>query len=121
MRAGLNTRKLASLVMIAALLAPMVLALAPINVRAQDAPIIVFDYSHGQYSSYVTPNEDTDFTEALEADGFEVVWATGGLNDTILADADGLLIGGIYGDNNGFTDAEIGAVADWFNAAKAYA
>ncbi len=120
MRAGLNTRKLASLVMIAALLAPMVLALVPINVRAQENPVIVFDMSHGQYSSYVTPNEDTDLKEALEADGFDVVWAWGGLNDSILANADGLIVGSIYGENNGFAAAEITAVADWFNAGNKY-
>jgi hypothetical protein len=76
--------------------------------------------THGQYSSYIAPNEDTDLKGDLEAAGYTVVWAMGGLNDTILTDVDGLIIGGIYGSSNGFAQAEIDAVADWFNAGNKY-
>jgi hypothetical protein len=78
-------------------------------------PIIVVDMSHGQYSSYVFGEEDTWMKGNLTAMGYRVGFAWGGLNDSILARADGLLIGGIYGVTNGFTAAEITAVADWFN------
>lgn len=111
-------RKLATVLLIAAFFAPYFLAATP--VRAQDDPVIIFDMYHGQYSSYVTPNEDTDLKTALEADGYDVVWATGGLNDTILATADGLLIGGMYGSENGFSAAEITAIGEWFNAGNKF-
>jgi hypothetical protein len=83
-------------------------------------PIIVVDMTHGQYSSYVFGEEDTWLQNNLTAMGYRVGFAWGGLNDTILARADGLLIGGIYGTTNGFTAAEISAVADWFNAGSKF-
>ncbi|UCE09772.1 MAG: hypothetical protein JSW61_12485 [Candidatus Thorarchaeota archaeon] len=117
----MRLRKLGSVFLIAALFAPYLFALgiAPMPVAAQNQTI-VFDMTHGQYSSYIFPNEDTDLKADLEALGYTVVWAWGGLNDTILADADGLMIGGIYGATAGFAQAEIDDVAEWFNAGNKF-
>ncbi len=76
---------------------------------------IVIDYSHGQFSSSVE-SLDMRLGTALEFMGYQVVWAMGGINDTVLADAVGLVVGAIYGAENGFTDAEVTAVGSWFNA-----
>ncbi len=74
---------------------------------------IVFDYSHGGYSTAVA-NYDNDLGTMLTYMGYTVVWAWGGLNDTVLNDAVGLIIGAVY--NAGFTTAEVTAVGNWFNA-----
>jgi len=74
---------------------------------------ILFDYSHGQYSGSVR-YMDIHLQTILTMMGYTVTWAYGGLNATILADVDALILGGIYGDN-GFTPAEITAVGEWFN------
>ncbi|MHA1638068.1 MAG: hypothetical protein ACTSUO_06870 [Candidatus Thorarchaeota archaeon] len=78
-----------------------------------EAKTIVFDYSHGQHSSSVE-YLDEYLDGNLTALGYEVVWATGGLNASILANADALVIGAVY--NALFTTAEITAISDWFNA-----
>ena len=84
------------------------------------APTIVIDMGHGQYSEYVFSEEDTWLADNLTEMGFNVIWAWGGLNDTILEDATGLMIGAIYGTTNGFTAAEVTAVDDWFNAGEKF-
>jgi len=96
----------------------VVLLSSPAPVQAAYPWTIVFDYSHGQYSGSVEYIDE--YLEGnLTALGFTVVWAYGGLNDSILEDADALVIGGIYGDN-GFTAAEVTAVGDWFNAGSKF-
>ncbi|MFW9926824.1 MAG: hypothetical protein ACFFDM_08665, partial [Candidatus Thorarchaeota archaeon] len=125
MNTGLRTRKVAAMLLIAALFAPYFISvgIVPTKVAAAEDPItplIVVDMGHGQYSSYVYGEEDTWLAGNLTAMGFEVVFAWGGLNDTILEDATGLLVGAIYGLNEGFTGAEITAVSDWFNAGKKF-
>ena len=121
MKTGLRTRKIAALLLVAALFAPYFVSvgIVPAKVAAAENPItplIVIDMSHGQYSSYVYGEEDTWLANNLTDMGFDVIFAWGGLNDTILEDATGLLVGAIYGVTNGFTAAEITAVGDWFNA-----
>jgi hypothetical protein len=113
------------MLLIAALFAPYFISVGvvPSKVVAAENPInplIVIDMSHGQYSSYVYGEEDVWLANNLTAMGFEVVFAWGGLNDSILADATGLLVGGIYGTTNGFTAAEVDDVAAWFNAGKKF-
>ncbi|MFW9793853.1 MAG: hypothetical protein ACFFEE_06120 [Candidatus Thorarchaeota archaeon] len=125
MNTGLRTRKVAAMLLIAALFAPYFISvgIVPTKVAAAEDPImpmIVVDMGHGQYSSYVYGEEDTWLAGNLTEMGFEVVFAWGGLNDTILADATGLLIGGIYGVTAGFAAAEIAAVQDWFNAGNKF-
>jgi hypothetical protein len=114
----LRTRKIAAVFLIAALFVPYFISIGvvPPKVVAQDNPEIVIDMSHGQYSSYVFGEEDTWLENNLTAMGYDVVFAWGGLNASILADATGLLIGGIYGTTNGFTAQEVTDVAAWFNA-----
>lgn len=114
MNAKVSARRLATILLIAALFAPYFMPVHDVAAQAE-AKKIVIDMSHGQYNSKLVNAEDGNLTEDLEALGYEVVWAMGGLNDTILSDADGLLIGSIYGDANGFAVTEIEAVADWFN------
>jgi hypothetical protein len=110
----MNTkRKIATLLIIAALFAPFLLLR---NVAAQDDPVIVLDMSHGQYKSSIWETEDARLERNLTAMGYEVVWAQGGLNSTILADADALIIGSIW--SPGFTTSEVNAVADWYGAGK---
>lgn len=114
----LRTRKIAAVFLLAALFAPYFISVGvvPPKVVGQEDPLIVIDMTHGQYSSYVFGEEDTWLENNLTAMGYDVVFAYGGLNDTILADADGLLVGAIYGTSNGFTNQEVTDVADWFNA-----
>ena len=125
MKTGLRTRQVAALLLVAALFVPYFVSvgIVPSKVAAAEDPIhpvIVIDMYHGQYSSYVYGEEDTWLANNLTDMGFEVVFAWGGLNDTILEDATGLLIGGIYGVTAGFATAEIDAVADWFNEGKKF-
>ncbi|MHA2223168.1 MAG: hypothetical protein ACXAAO_14085, partial [Candidatus Thorarchaeota archaeon] len=125
MNTGLRTRKVAAMLLVAALFAPYFISMGvvpPKVVAAEDSitPLIVVDMSHGQYSSYVYGEEDTWLANNLTAMGFEVLFAWGGLNDSVLADATGLLIGGIYGLTNGFAAQEVTDVAAWFNAGKKF-
>jgi hypothetical protein len=76
--------------------------------------LIVFDMSHGQYSEYVFSEEDTWLADNLTDLGYQVLWAWGGLNDTVLARARGLIVGAIYGTTNGFAAAEVTAIREWF-------
>lgn len=74
---------------------------------------IVLDYSHGQENTNLG---DTDYQ--LEANlsslGYEVIWARGGINESILSDAGGLVLSSIYGAINGFTNSELTAIENWF-------
>ncbi|MBD3406738.1 MAG: hypothetical protein GF411_11540 [Candidatus Lokiarchaeota archaeon] len=117
MRVGNNSRKFASILVIMALFAPYVLiGFTPTHVQAQSTSgTIVFDMSHGQYSDFIFTGQDAELQFWLEAKGYEVIWAFGGINDTILASAEGLIIGSIYGDEYTFSDAEVQAISDWFN------
>ncbi len=78
---------------------------------------IVFDYSHGQYSGAVA-HYDVALGTHLIYMGYDVVWAKGGLNDTVLEDAVGLILGAVY--EVGFSAAEVTSVSDWFNAGKKF-
>ncbi len=114
-------RKVAALLIVATLFAPYFISVGVVPTRVSAAPdpitpTIVFDVGHGQYSEYVFSEEDAWLANNLTAMGFNVIWAWGGLNDTILEDATGLVIGAIYGSTAGFAAAEITAVDDWFNA-----
>ena len=77
---------------------------------------ILIDYSHGQGSSiYGREVFDPLLFENLTESGYELVFAYGGLNASILEDVDGFLLGSIRGIMDGFLPDEITAVADWFN------
>ncbi len=116
MRTGNIAKRGATIAVILALCVAFLPGPAPVQaaVVSDNGWTIVFDYSHGQYSSYVEIMDEW-LEGNLSEIGFTVIWALGGLNDSILADADALILGAIYGDN-GFTAAEVTAVGDWFNA-----
>ncbi|MHA1246889.1 MAG: hypothetical protein ACTSPE_06140 [Candidatus Thorarchaeota archaeon] len=86
-----------------------------IGIAREDAPTIVFDFSHGQYSTKLINTTDLQLAENLTAMGYNIVWAMGGINDSILSDAVGLVLASVYGEANGFLQSEIQAIADWFN------
>ncbi|TFG10368.1 hypothetical protein EU538_02130 [Candidatus Thorarchaeota archaeon] len=114
MDSKLFIRRAAAVLLIAALFAPFFVG--PVPVRAQDAPKIVFDYSHGQYASKLENTTDLQLENNLTDLGYEVVWAWGGINSSILSDADGLVLGSVYGESNVYLASEVTAIADWFNA-----
>ena len=115
MRTGNIAKRGATIAVILALCVAFLPGPAPVQaaVMSDNGWTIVFDYSHGQYSSYVELIDEW-IEGNLSERGFTVIWALGGLNDSILADADALILGAIYGPN-GFTAAEVTAVGDWFN------
>jgi hypothetical protein len=119
-----TSRKVLSMLTIAALFVPLLLVvgLVPVEVRANalGGTKIVFDMTHGQYSAYVIDEEDAWLKNNLTALGYDVVFAYGGLNSTILDGAAALLIGGIYGEDSGFAQAEIDAVSEWFNTGSKF-
>ncbi len=80
---------------------------------------IILDYSHGQEDG---PHEveDANFESNLTALGYDVIWAKGGINDTLLADADALIIGAIHQEENNYTTEEITAIADWYSTGEKF-
>lgn len=85
------------------------------NTNPEEPLRIVFDYSHGQNIQTEAWNETDPLLEGnLTEMGYDVIWARGGLNESVLSDATGLVIGSIYG-NRGFYSYEIEAISSWFN------
>jgi uncharacterized protein YaaQ len=80
---------------------------------------ILFDYSHGVYKASAYGVDQRLYT-SLFLMGYEVVELYGGLNATILADADGLVLPKIWGVENGYLAAEVTAVGAWFNAGNKF-
>ncbi|MFW9789243.1 MAG: hypothetical protein ACFFE1_16340, partial [Candidatus Thorarchaeota archaeon] len=80
---------------------------------------ILIDYSHGAYKASA---EYLDLALAgnLTAMGFEVIFIWGGVNSTILAGADGLILPKVWGVDNGYLPSEVTAVGDWFNAGNKF-
>jgi hypothetical protein len=114
-------RKIAAMLLITALFAPYFISVGIVPTKAAAAPnpitpTIVFDMSHGEYKDTIFAHEDARLEANLTAMGFNVIWAWGGINSSILADASGLVLGAIYGTTNGFTGAEVTAISTWFNA-----
>ena len=120
----INRRKAATVLTLAALFAS-ILAIPNLTAAATPAATsmgkIVFDYSHGQESSNTdVVTADANLEGNLTAMGYEVVWARGGINATILSDAVGFVAGSIYGAGNEYLAAEVTAIADWFNAGNKF-
>ena len=85
-----------------------------------DGQIILFDYSHGAYKSSAYSTDQLLYT-SLFLMGYEVLEVWGGLNDTILADADGLVLPRVWGAaETGYLASEVTAVGDWFNAGNKF-
>ena len=86
-----------------------------ISALEQTGNRILVDYSHGQdNSNYGRDRFDPLLFANLTAMGYEVIIATGGINSSILTGIDGFLLGSIRGIQDGFSEDEIAAVADWF-------
>ena len=117
-----KSRKIVTLLLIAALFAPyaMVVGFAPVEVRAAGTGTIMFDCYHGQFSSYINETYDRYLQGNLTALGYDVVWSNESFTSTVLADVDGLIIGAQYGEDKQFTTAEITAIGDWFNAGNKF-
>ncbi|MHA2425650.1 MAG: hypothetical protein ACXAEF_12745 [Candidatus Thorarchaeota archaeon] len=118
MRNNLFAKRAFTVGIIAALCAAFLVG--PTPVRAAGTGTIVFDYSHGQYSSNLWNTTDAAIAGNLTDLGYEVVFAYGGINTSILADAVGFVAGSIYGSSNGYTAAEFSAISDWFNAGNKF-
>jgi len=79
---------------------------------AIDEPItLVFDFSHGQRDYY---GYDYALNNTLVSQGYNVVWAYGGLNSTLLENADALIVGSVTYTYS-HDETEITAISDWFN------
>jgi hypothetical protein len=78
-------------------------------------PVIVIDYSHGQDQNVQGRFfHDPNFFGNLSEMGYDVIVATGGLNSSLLGPADCLILGSVYGPDNGFSGQEIDAIQEWF-------
>ena len=80
---------------------------------------ILFDYSHGAYKASAYSVDQRLYT-SLFMMGYTVVEVWGGLNTTILADADGLVLPRPWGPTNEYLPSEVTAVGDWFNAGNKF-
>ncbi|TFH03965.1 MAG: hypothetical protein E4H14_15720 [Candidatus Thorarchaeota archaeon] len=121
MNSELQIKKIAAMMLIAALFAPYFISvgIVPTIASAEPAPVlpkIVFDMGHAQYKDSVFIKEDAMLVTNLTAMDYEAIWAWGGINATILENATGLITGAIYGTTNGYTAAEVSAIETWFNA-----
>lgn len=118
MRNNLFAKRALTIGILTALFAAFLLGPAP--VAANGTGTIVVDYSHGQFSASIANTTDVLLFDGLEAMGYTVVLATGGINATILTGAVGFLAGSIYGTSNGYAAAEFTAISEWFNAGNKF-
>jgi hypothetical protein len=120
-----NMRKATLAVLTAMMFASLLVFSVPTIVTAStDAPAgamgtILIDYSHGAYKASAA-YLDQWLADNLTLMGFDVVFLWGGLNSTILASADGLVLPNIWGVDNGYLASEVTAVSDWFNAGNKF-
>ena len=117
----INRRKAATLLVMTALFASMLavpfVSQAAATPAAESLGKIVFDYSHGQESTVSdVVRADTFLGANLTAMGYEVVWARGGINASILSDAVGFVAGSVYGAGNQYLASEITAISSWYNS-----
>ncbi|MHA2356705.1 MAG: hypothetical protein ACXADC_16125, partial [Candidatus Thorarchaeota archaeon] len=108
----------------AILMASVLVCSIPAIVSASQPPVgsmgkIYIDYSHGQYKSSAE-HVDKWLEGNLTAMGFEVDYIWGGLNDSILADADGLILSKVWDIGNEFLASEITDLGEWFNAGNKF-
>jgi hypothetical protein len=122
MNTKLRMQRIAAVLLIAALFAPYFISVGIVPVRASAAtnPKIVFDMSHGQYKDSIFTSIDAILESHLNGMGYDVIWAWGGINATILTNVTGLVLGAIYGTTHGYTAAEIDAISTWFNAGNKF-
>jgi hypothetical protein len=83
--------------------------------QTQHYGIIMFDYAHGQYSELIAENMDSTLESVLEGTGYSITWQNDSFTFGDLENVDGLIIGSILGEENGFTEYEFAAIANWFN------
>jgi len=79
---------------------------------------IVIDMTHGQYEQVIFDTFDTWMANNLTARGYKVVFAWGGINSTVLADADALMCASINHESASgvtpYTQAEYDAIEAWY-------
>ena len=90
------------------------------TVKGLGAGTVVFDYSHGQTKASLLNNTDLWLKNNLTQMGYTVVWATGGINASILENAVGFVAGSIYGEANVYSVNELIAISNWFNAGERF-
>ena len=118
MNLGLRAKRVLALTIITALFASYLVAPLPVAAQTTTGGIIVFDYTHGQYSGSVAWIDE--FLDAnLTAMGYECVWAYGGINASVLENATGLVMGSVYG-SGAYSSAEITAITNWYNAGSKF-
>jgi len=118
-----NMRKAALTVVTVFLMASLLVSI-PTIASASTAPdgemgTILIDYSHGAFKASAE-FLDLQLADNLTLMGFEVIFIWGGLNDTILATADGLILPKVWGAASGYLASEVTAVGDWFNAGNKF-
>ncbi len=118
MRRNLLAKRILTVSILTALFAAFLIGPAP--VAAEGTGTIVFDYGHGQKNINLANTTDQWLSDNLTAMGYTVVFDEDGITAADLDDAVGFVAGSIYGDSNGYTSAEINAIADWFNAGKKF-
>ncbi|MHA1653577.1 MAG: hypothetical protein ACTSVT_06215, partial [Candidatus Thorarchaeota archaeon] len=91
MNTKLLVRRVAAIIVLMTMLAPVFTGLPPATITtetvkspsvtpAQSAALkVVFDYSHGQFSTKLYNTTDQQLAENLTALGYSVVWAYGGI------------------------------------------
>ncbi|MFW9978658.1 MAG: hypothetical protein ACFFEJ_11310 [Candidatus Thorarchaeota archaeon] len=118
MRTNLFAKRVFTVGILTALFAAFLIGPAP--VAAAGTGTIVFDYGHGQYNSNLWNTTDLWLDNNLTAMGYTVIFDDDGITAADLEGAVGFVAGSIYGSSNGYTAAEISAIADWFNAGKKF-
>ncbi|TFF95090.1 hypothetical protein EU546_03915 [Candidatus Thorarchaeota archaeon] len=111
-------KRAVAILLLATLFAPFFVG--PVPVRAQESLKIVFDYSHGQFDDKLYETTDLNLERNLTALGYEVVWAKGGINSSVLSGAVAFIAGSIYGEDQGYLASEITAIENWFNSGKKF-
>ena len=119
-----NIRKATITVATVFLMASLLVCSVPSIANAQTSSAgamgtILIDYSHGAFKASAE-FLDLQLASNLTEMGFEVIFIWGGLNDTILATADGLILPKVWGTASGYLASEVTAVGDWFNAGNKF-
>lgn len=113
----MRTREKRSLFLLCLLTITLLTTTIAIGVTAATKPKVVIDLSHGQgpssgdWTGHKLEALMASFEADLVAKGLDVVWATA-INESVLADAQFLFLGSVYGSS--FTEAELAAIMVWF-------
>jgi len=81
---------------------------------------VILDYSHGQDFDTGYPNVDHHLEGNLSAMGYDVIWARGGINSSILEGCTALIMGPIFGYDVPILQYETEAIAAWFSTGNKF-